>query len=121
MMHRFPNDYELIQLFECEPALTDGNVPWCYNHLAFTSVRGRDRIECEIEPAEEVLQFRWYMENLERVNLDLRSVSGIRVNLTNEEESLSAFFPRRSGLRTLVIQLKPRIRIAWGNDFPDPG
>jgi hypothetical protein len=52
----FPELFELISFFEVEPAIPDQSVDWYYNHLVFTTVRRRDRVECQLEPSGNVGQ-----------------------------------------------------------------
>ena len=50
-MLSFPDEYELIGLFESEPELFDGeDKPWAYNELKFTTVRGDDQVVVTIYP-----------------------------------------------------------------------
>jgi hypothetical protein len=113
-MKPFPDQYELLSLFESDPVLTDAKVPWAYNHLTFTRTIGESRIECEIEPGYETLKFRWVQHGAEVMDLDLHWVSGLTVECDGGREALVAHFRERSGLLPLRIQFAPSIRVSWG-------
>ena len=116
MMAPFPQDWELIGLFACEPALLDPGLPWAYNHLTFATENGSDRIVCEIEPGYEILKFRWWRGGVLCVDLDCNWVRSLRVDSSSpEHEGLTAEF-RYGGefVRPLHIQLRPHVLVSWG-------
>lgn len=113
-MDIFPEQYELISLFESEPVLTDANVPWPYNRLQFTRTIGESIVECIIEPGYETLKFRWLQRGTEVLNLDLRCVSGITVECKDGREALVVLFPEGWGALPIRIQLAPAIHVSWG-------
>jgi hypothetical protein len=110
-MNPFPEKFELISFFECEPELLDSHVEWHYNHLTFiTSARG-NRIECEIEPANLLMKLRWYRDGCELLNLNLEVVTGLKIENQGGKELLRATFSETSGIGSLVIRLKPSIHV----------
>jgi hypothetical protein len=113
-MKPFPQEHELLSLFESEPILLDANVPWTYNHLQFTRTIGESTVECVIEPGYETLQFRWSQRGVEIVALDLHWVAGLTVESDGGREALVAHFRERSGVSKLCIQFSPHIHISWG-------
>ena len=113
-MKPFPDQHELIALFESEPVVKDVGVPWAYNHLTFTRTVGENRIECEIEPGYQELRFLWFQRGVVVVDLDLSWVSGLIVEREHGRESLIARFRERSGLLPLRIQISPSVYISWG-------
>ena len=112
-MNIFPEQYELIGLFESEPVLADVGVPWTYNRLQFTRTIGESSVSCVIEPGYETLRFRWFLRDIEVMDLDLRWASGLTVESEVGREALIADF-RGQGFSPLRIQLKPSIHISWG-------
>jgi hypothetical protein len=115
MIEPFPQDWQLIGLFECEPSLLDPGVPWVYNRLRFLSVRDQERIECEIEPASEIVEIRWWQSGLLRLHLDLRWVRSLVVEESSEREALVAEFRYGRGfVYPLVLQLRPNVSVSWG-------
>jgi hypothetical protein len=112
MMNPFPDDWQLIGLFESEPALLDPGLPWVYNRLTFQTQRGCDRIVSEIEPASEILTIRWWHQGELRLNLDLRWVSSLTVCLEGKDALIANF---RGGvcLDPLELQLRPRLLLSW--------
>ena len=113
-MNIFPDQHELISLFESEPTLADAKVPWTYNRLQFTRTIGDSTVECIIEPGYETLRFRWSQRGAEVMDLDLRWVSGLTVEYKDGREALVAQFRDRSGVSPLRIQLTPSIHVSWG-------
>lgn len=116
-MKPFPEEHELIWLFESEPTLADEGVIWYYNYLTFTTERGNDYVECSISPAYEELKFRWSRNGIELVNLDLKTVSGLEVIKAEDADLLKATFMQGSGLQPLLIKLKPNVWVSWGTDI----
>ena len=112
-MKPFPEEHDLIALFECEPVLADKDVPWSYNHLTFKTTRGLDQIVCEIEPGYHTLKFEWKQNAQSLVTLDLNWVAGLTAELTGQAEALIATF-RDEHLKPLRIQLKPNVSVSWG-------
>jgi len=115
-MEPFPEEHDLIALFECEPILTDKGVPWSYNHLTFTTARGDDRIVCGIEPGYHTLKFEWSKGGERLVSLDLNCVAGIRTENQGGTEALVVAF-RDKNLTPLRIQLKPCVSVSWGTNI----
>ena len=114
-MNPFPEEHDLLALFECEPTLADAKVPWCYNHLTFKTRRGSDDLTFEIEPGYETLKVRWSRHDVPLVSLDLNWVSGLEAELKPESEALVAHFRDRHIL-PLRVQLKPTISVSWSTD-----
>lgn len=71
-MDLFPDEWELIGLFECEPKLSDDDIPWAYNTLLFETTRGRDRLRCLIEAGYGDFRFHWWEGDKLRTQLELR-------------------------------------------------
>jgi hypothetical protein len=101
-MKPFPEHHDLIALFEWEPALSDPDVIWAYNHLSFVTDRGSDKIVCAIEPGFEIVTFQWINEGKEITSLNLNWVSGIEAQLSDDIEALILHF-RDNHLKTLKI------------------
>lgn len=118
-MDPFPADYELLGLFECEPALTDVGVPWAYNALRFETTRGPDHVVCEIEPGYEEVRLRWSRDGAELVRLDLHWVAGLAVEAEAGREALVGTF-RDEHVRPFRLQLRPHVHFAWGTSAQVP-
>ena len=118
-MEPFPEEWQLLSIFETEPMLTDADMPWAYNRLIFDSQRGDDSIHCEIEPSYERLQIVWQRNGVDVVNLDLHWVRGMTIESGNGVERLTAEF-RNAYLLPLEFQLKPTISVKWATDTDLP-
>jgi hypothetical protein len=112
-MKPFPEEHELIWLFESTPKLADEDAPWFYNDLTFTVSRGQDFVQCRISPAYEELRFLWSRDGIELVNLELHWVNGLEVIKAKDAEFLKAYFREVSGMDPLLIRLKPNVWIYW--------
>ena len=109
----FPEEWELLSLFECEPKLEEGDIPWAYDRLTFDSTRGSNRILCLIEPIYERLDFTWWHNQTKHLELKLRWVQGITISSGGGIDCMVATF-RDSFLEPLRLQLKPTIECEWG-------
>jgi hypothetical protein len=115
MIEPFPLDWELVGLFECEPVLLVPGISWLSNRLIFETLRGADRLVCEIEPASDLMIVRWWQGPSLRLDLDLRRIGSLSVRLGPEGESLVAAFRGEPSLALpLELQLRPAIRLSWG-------
>ena len=111
-MNPFPEEHELIWLFECEPEVTDKGIPWAYNHLTFTTMREDCEVKCEIEPGYETVKLTWTRNNEEQVDLDFHWVKGLEVVKKNATEALVVYFRDDSPLKPVIIQLKPHVNVS---------
>jgi hypothetical protein len=112
-MEPFPDEWELLALFATPPSLLDPEVPWRYNRLTFASVRGRDRIECVLEPGYGDVKFTWWHGAEQRLQLDLHWVRGLTVSTGGGRDALTLTF-HNPQLLPLEIQLTPFIACTWG-------
>lgn len=112
-MDPFPEPYELIGLFECDPVLTDAEIPWAYNSLRFDTVRGTDHVVCEIQPGYEVVRLEWTRDRVEIVRLELNSVQGLIVETVGGREALIGCF-RDPTIEPFHLQLRPNVHLRWG-------
>ena len=115
MIEPFPEQHDLIALFECEPISTDEAVPWCYNLLTFETTRGDAQITCEIEPGNQALKFRWSSSSQQLVLLDVDGIAGIQVELNEKTEAMIVTFENNK-LTPLRIQLRPHVSVLWGTE-----
>lgn len=64
----FPDDYELIDIFESEPIELVDDMPWYYNELRFVLIKNENVLEATISP----------------------SISEIKVQLHNEKQLIAS-------------------------------
>ncbi len=119
MMEPFPEEWQLLSLFETEPRILDPGIPWAYNNLTFETTRGSDRILCVIEPAYERLDFTWWHNQSKHLTLERHWVSGLTVVTGEGNDYMVATF-RDQHLTELRLQLRPTIECKWGttNELP---
>ncbi len=118
-MNPFPEEWELLALFESEPTITDRDVPWSYNRLTFETKRGADEIRCEIEPGHEILNINWWHDGKEKLKLELYWVDGLRVVRGGGIDYLIARF-RDQYSCDLEFHLKPEIHMRWATSTECP-
>jgi len=118
-MNPFPDDWELLALFESEPQISDRDVPWFYNCLTFETTRGTDHIRCKIEPGYEKFKLNWWQGRDERLTLELSWVRALRVVTGGGKDYLVLSF-RDPHLLDLEFHLKPTIRLRWGTSNECP-
>ena len=116
-MKPFPDPHELIALFEAEPVVLDERSPWLYNRLTFTRTMGENRIDCVIEPGYETIELCWRQRGVPVVDLNLKWVAGLAVEMEHGREALSAQFRERAGLLPLRVQFTPLVHISWGTSM----
>lgn len=114
-MDPFPQEHDLISLFECEPILGEAGVPWFYNEITFTTRRGNDLLVCEMEPAHDTFGVIWSSDGVPLVSLDVKRVSGMEAEFSPASDALIVHFRDRN-LLPLRLQLKPTIAVFWGTD-----
>jgi hypothetical protein len=113
-MDPFPEQWELISLFESEPTLMDPGVPWIYNHVTFVLDRAGERIECMIHEADQEVAFRWLVGGRTVVQLELTDVVGLEVSHGDNTEGLTV--TTSDAGRLLYIQISPDVSVVWSAD-----
>ncbi len=116
-MDPFPEQHDLISIFETEPEVLDPDVPWFYNRLTFVTHRGSDKVTCVIEPASRILQIDWSRNGERMVTLDLNWVESLEVVTEQPVETLTARFDPNVPLESCVLQLKPSVYVRWGTSM----
>ena len=118
-MNPFPEEWELLALFESEPTITDRAVPWFYSRLTFETKRGPNEVRCEIEPGCEILNITWWHDGKEKLKLELNWVKALRVVTGGGTDYLVASFRDRY-LYDLEFHLKPEICLRWTTSMECP-
>lgn len=114
-MGEFPSPDELIGLFGGKPTVLNPSVPWLYNTLDFTAVRDGMEIRTRIVPSDELITVRLLLGGNEVAQFELHDVKDLRVVTEQGQEMLVIAFAPDRNLDVFVLQLKPHVRIAWGN------
>ena len=109
-MDPFPDEHELIWLFEVEPTLADPDIVWFYNRLRFVTERGSDKVTFEVEPASKSVRFTWERDGAELNSAEIHDVRGMTVVKDPNGEGV------RMNLHdgdTVMLWLKPETRAEW--------
>jgi len=113
-MDPFPPDYELAGFFEAEPTILDRGVPWFYNRLTYVTVRGADRIVCDIEPGYRQMVVSWDRDGQSIGRFALSEVASLHITSERGSEFMTAKF-QPDGLLDFKLWLRPCIQVEWGN------
>ena len=114
-MTPFPEPWELISLFECEPEETDPGLVWKYNLLRFVRTRDNERIECSIHDADREVAFRWSVDGADKIVLDLHHVVGLSVYRERGREGL-ALTLSSDRFHPIRIDITPSVRVIVRDD-----
>lgn len=118
-MQEFPEDHELIGFFEAEPTILDPGVPWLYNTLDFSTSRNEIEVRARMTPSYRELTLRLLLAGHELALFELKDAARFRIVTDNQREALVVTFADQRGLNDFVLQLKPIVRVSWGNrQFP---
>ena len=109
-MDPFPEEHELIWLFEAEPTLADPDVVWFYNWVRFVTERGRDNVSFEVEPSGKLVRFSWSRDGAELTSAEIYGVHGLAVLKEKAGEGLAMQLDQND---SVVLWLKPSVRLEW--------
>lgn len=112
-MNPFPEDFELLSIFECDPELLDADVPWFYNTLTFRGERGGMKYLIRIRPSCGDLEVRIGDPNQPITHLAITEVSALRLHVGHADAVLLASFSPDAGRGILKIRLRPHLGIEW--------
>lgn len=112
-----PELYELEYLFECEAILNEEGIPWQYASVAFKLIRGKLKVEFELEKASSCGQLSLYFEEENLSKLSLENIHAIRIKRDNMLEYLIVEFEKGNYVLPLELQTKPSISISWGTSL----
>lgn len=106
----FPDDHELIWLFEAEPTLADPDIVWFYNRLRFVTDRGPDRVMFEVEPASKSVRFTVERDGARLTSAEVHDVQGMTIARGPDGEGAQMMLHDGD---TVTLWLKPRVRTEW--------
>jgi len=112
-MRPFPDNYELVSFFECEPTILDSEIPWAYNELTFETKSENGILIVKMISGYEIMEINWIQDKTKVLHLDLKGVMSLRVEDENHCDTLIAGF-RSNDVDDLVIMVRPVISIKWG-------
>jgi len=114
-MQTFPEPWELIGPSESEPKESDSGLDWKYNGLEFVRTRDGERMECSIHEADREVAFRWSVDGLDRIVLDLHDVIGLSVYRESGREGLQLTLGT-DRFHPIRIDLSPSVRVVVRDD-----
>ncbi|OAB38575.1 hypothetical protein PMSD_06045 [Paenibacillus macquariensis subsp. defensor] len=111
-MKIFPEDYELITLFESNPVTLDDEIPWYYNVLFFKLSRDDLNLEVSIEPACNRMNIR-LSNGKERTLFDIGfdEIIGIEMFKDSYSEGLLIILDETDSNITIRLETKPYIKV----------
>ena len=115
-MDPYPTRLELVTLFESEPSLMDADLSWHHNTVEFRWDHDVDRLDVLIEPTYGELSVRWLQHGIDRLELKIRHVEGLDVEIDRGHEALVAAVADPATSRRFRLQLKPHVHVLWATD-----
>ncbi len=113
-MISFPEEFELMSLFESEPELLDGSdKPWIYNEVKFTAIRGDDKIVVQIYASFGQLSISWEKNGNQQLRIKLIELDKITVEKQYRDEFLTAVGTYADKSVLLKLRLKPSISVEF--------
>lgn len=109
----FPEDFELLSIFESEPEVLDVDAPWFYNTLTYRGERDGLKYMIKLSPAYGELEVRIGDSTHLITHLSITSVSALRLHEGHGDAVLMASFPPDSGRGILKIRVRPRLSVEW--------
>ncbi|MEC0268121.1 hypothetical protein [Paenibacillus anseongense] len=117
-MNPFPEDYELIALFESEPIVLDNEIPWYYNYLLFKLIRDGIILGLSMEPACNRINIRMSNERQGTlIEIGYESIRGIEIYKDSFTEGLLILLDDDDPNVTLRLETKPNIRLISTGDM----
>jgi hypothetical protein len=108
----FPENHELIGLFESDPILTDpAQGYWFYNQVVFQTIRGEDALTVKINGCYGDLSVLWKQGSRELVNIKFETLSSLKVEMQNNDEFLTAIGSFSDFEMFVKLRLKPQVAL----------
>lgn len=118
ILNPFPEDYELIALFESEPIVLDNEIPWYYNYLLFKLIRDGIILGLSMEPACNRINIRMSNERQGTlIEIGYESIRGIEIYKDSFTEGLLILLDDDDPNVTLRLETKPNIRLISTGDM----
>lgn len=115
-MNPFPEEYELITLFESEPIILDSEFPWYYNYLLFKLIRDGIILDFGMEPACNRINIRMSNERQGTlIEVGYESIRGIEIYKESSTEGLLLFDGDNLNV-TVRLETKPNIKLISTGD-----
>ena len=114
-MKNFPENYELVSFFECEPDILDDDIPWEYNEITFHSKSENGTLDVKMYMGSEKMSVVWSQNKKNVLDLSLSGTQTIEVIDQSKMDTLIVKF-RSDTVKNLVIKIRPFISIVWGYD-----
>ncbi|GGJ36763.1 hypothetical protein [Deinococcus roseus] len=114
MKREFPQEHELLWLFESEPVLDDPEEYWEFTTLHFTLIRQGLTLHCSMTPYLGNMTLVLEQEGNVLVKLHLAQIVSTRFIQKDHQEYLEVDFDPALPLRTLKLLVKPALSVVWG-------
>ena len=109
-MNPFPEEHDLIWLFEAEPTTTDAGIGWYYNHVSFVTERGSDKVAVDIWPSYGEVAIKWERDGDVLTSAEVHGVEGMSVLRETTGEGLRLDLEESD---TVTLWLKPTVHLRW--------
>lgn len=112
-MNTFPDEYELLSFFECEPEKTDIDVPFYYNQMSYTIKDDLNEYEFQISPAYGDLSVFWKEKGKLVLQWNFHNIEKLQIEKNNNSEYLILSF-RSEDLSDCLIWVRPKFKMIGG-------
>ena len=109
MPHITAEEWQLLSFFAAEPALTDADVPWCYNHAVYQVRQGAFVLTCAIDPAYRDVQIVLEHETARLYEFKAMAVKDVRYTNDEGREQLAIEI---NDHERLVLRITPHLELS---------
>lgn len=116
IVNSFPEEYELLDLFESEPIIYDLSTPFFYNNLIYKLIRSNGTLKFEVEPGSHWARVTLTQGEIDIIDLELNHIKSVEIEKRNNQEFIHLSFHKDQDLKKLVLKTKPEFSMTWGTD-----
>lgn len=123
MMNNFPNENDLLSLFECEPTLFDNtSKDFFYNEATYKFSNGEEDFTVTLSPSYREVKIQVIHRNSSKLIslLDLKRVD--KFEITVDKKDLSSVLLRNQDddfTQTIEIDFKPKFKLIFKEHYSE--
>ncbi len=115
MIKKFPEEWQLLSIFESEPELSDPRIPWLHNKLMFDYRAADDHLRVIIWPADGDFEIQFSKGSVPIFRADYHWVSECNYYREGHKEYLQLKFNESAATQDTFIFVKPTVFLQTGN------
>lgn len=114
MKREFPQEHELLWLFETEPVLREPDEEWYCTTLTFAVTQDLRQLCCTLTPYRGEMTLALEQGTQPILKLELSNIVSTKVVEKDKTNFLEIVFAGHMKVKPLILQMKPRISVQWG-------